>query len=292
MLLLVLFATSDLHRSREADVRGDGTRRGGVYTATAAKLKKWTAHGNATPGRGAAAALPTDETDAGGCAVWRCTCLGYSNHFDAWPNHWGSAVTEPHRQWWLAQHCATTPNRAESLTERPNDAVIKSAVVAGGAPAAETQKPPSHPSPPPPHPSPPPPFPSPSSASTFEPSSPRAATQFVVNDRAGPACEAGGRPIASPLDCSSAVARIRGADNFGGKVGAATFGQKKTACFTSVLVPTCFCEPLCNCPRISQRFVWQCPPPGSTHTLIVPVPWATPRAPCAVPSAVPVRIGC
>ena len=66
------------------------------------------------------------------CDRWGCSCQGFSNHFRTGNGHWGRVLNnwkgstrdlQLNRQWWLDQHCETTPGPAE-IQPAPGDRAI------------------------------------------------------------------------------------------------------------------------------------------------------------------------
>jgi len=48
------------------------------------------------------------------CLAWDCTCQGFSDTFDTWPWHWGTAKNQPSavKAWWMDHKCETKPARS------------------------------------------------------------------------------------------------------------------------------------------------------------------------------------
>eukprot|EP00038_Savillea_parva_P004031 m.133266 g.133266 ORF g.133266 m.133266 type:complete len:285 (-) comp11352_c0_seq7:61-915(-) len=59
------------------------------------------------------------------CHAWNCSCQGFSDVFDTWSYHWGSAPQET-KKFWLEQQCDTYPaTHPEARKKDKSDEVLK-----------------------------------------------------------------------------------------------------------------------------------------------------------------------
>eukprot|EP00038_Savillea_parva_P004030 m.133240 g.133240 ORF g.133240 m.133240 type:complete len:409 (-) comp11352_c0_seq3:241-1467(-) len=54
------------------------------------------------------------------CQTWNCSCQGFSDVFDTWPYHWGSATPEA-KKFWMDKKCDTYPASVTHPEAHKND---------------------------------------------------------------------------------------------------------------------------------------------------------------------------